>query len=242
MLAELGSAAIGALGGISANKSSAKFAKEAYQHRYQWMVNDLRKAGLNPMLAVSNSPGSVAQPNFENVGEAAIKGAGAASSARAAREQSTLLKEQQNVARATANNTMAQTQAIEIDNLLKRVKPDYQDALKMVGEKGEITGTSAAASARWDADLEHTRNAAKSLGENAKLSQLDQALRQGDISKQQIELKYADELAQIETAYRAAMQKAADAKIPQAQADAQFWENAGPWAKWASFLKTIIGK
>lgn len=33
--------------------------REAYQHRYQWTVEDLRKAGLNPVLAAQHGAGSV---------------------------------------------------------------------------------------------------------------------------------------------------------------------------------------
>lgn len=61
MLGSLGSAAIGAVGDIGGaflqnefNKGRMKdqfaYNREMYQNRYQWMMEDLRKAGLNPYL------------------------------------------------------------------------------------------------------------------------------------------------------------------------------------------------
>jgi hypothetical protein len=73
--AMLGSAAIGAAGSLFSGKQSADFATESYKHRYQWQVKDLQKAGLNPMLAVSQGAPNVPQPSFPNPGEGAVKGA-----------------------------------------------------------------------------------------------------------------------------------------------------------------------
>jgi len=54
-------AGISAIGGMMANnsaKSEAKradlFARENYRHAHQWEVQDLRKAGLNPILSANN--------------------------------------------------------------------------------------------------------------------------------------------------------------------------------------------
>lgn len=42
-----------ALGFYTSSKAYRR-AKEMYQHRYQWAVDDMRKAGLNPILAGTN--------------------------------------------------------------------------------------------------------------------------------------------------------------------------------------------
>jgi hypothetical protein len=236
----IGGAALGALGASSASAKSAAFSKEAAQKRYQWMVADLKKAGLNPMLAFDNSPGQASQPNFENVGEAAVRGAAGGSSAAVARETTKLLQEQQNATRFAANKTAAETKAQEQTNLINEASPLYQSAKATIGEHGQVTGSSAASTDRWTADLEKTRNEASSLAANTKLSELNSVLAKGNVDLQQVQLKYAEQMAMIEAAYRAAMSKAAEAGVPAAQADAAFWEDAGVLGKLAIFLRNTM--
>lgn len=75
-------AAIGAAGNFAGSaiqyaankdlqKRAQRYAERNYQHRYQWAMEDLRKAGLNPILAglgPGNAPGgptaSIGQPNL----------------------------------------------------------------------------------------------------------------------------------------------------------------------------------
>ena len=49
-----GSLMSGLFGQSSADAAMA-FQREAMQNRYQWTMQDLRKAGLNPMLAIALS-------------------------------------------------------------------------------------------------------------------------------------------------------------------------------------------
>lgn len=77
-------AAAGLFGSSSANEASAKAAERAnafttrqMKNRHQWEVQDLRKAGLNPVLSAMNgapSMGGAAQAQVFNPADAAAKG------------------------------------------------------------------------------------------------------------------------------------------------------------------------
>lgn len=95
-----------------------KFIKQMYKHRYQYQMEDMRKAGLNPILSYSQAP-----PSGPGGGMAAIADmAGSMQSGAQAGESSartdkvederTLLREQTNAARASAD----QSRAIAQDN------------------------------------------------------------------------------------------------------------------------------
>lgn len=68
----LGGAAQGGISYASAQQQQ-EAQRDAYKHRYQWTVEDLRKAGLNPVLAAQHGAGSVgpmAQMETPNVASA----------------------------------------------------------------------------------------------------------------------------------------------------------------------------
>ena len=70
------------LGGERANAAnsaqaaqSMAFSKESYQNRYQWTMDDMKKAGMNPIFAYQNGVGTGlpgAQANMQNTAASAI--------------------------------------------------------------------------------------------------------------------------------------------------------------------------
>lgn len=77
-LISAGGSLIQGLFGQSSAQASMDFQKEVLQNRNQWMVQDLKKAGLNPILAAgATSSGSAAgaQAHIDNPGEKAVSSA-----------------------------------------------------------------------------------------------------------------------------------------------------------------------
>lgn len=86
-----GAAGIGAAGGIIGSAISAAFAakqaklqrafqKEMYQNRYQYTMDDMRSAGLNPILAYQQgvgNPGAGSMAGVPDFGSSMAKGASA---------------------------------------------------------------------------------------------------------------------------------------------------------------------
>jgi len=104
--------AISAAGALKANSASAAFSKEGYKHRYQWQVQDMKRAGINPMLAATQGAGSVGQPNFENVGAAAVSGAEKGNAAETAAKQREVMQSVIDLNSASAGKARAETMAI----------------------------------------------------------------------------------------------------------------------------------
>lgn len=85
-----GSLMSGLFGQSSADAAMA-FQREAMQNRYQWTMQDLRKAGLNPMLAIGGMTGSGipsgATARMDNPGAAAVQSAAAVKAMQIAERQ-----------------------------------------------------------------------------------------------------------------------------------------------------------
>ena len=75
-------AGISFLGGERANSANSaqaaqamEFSKDSYQNRYQWTMNDMKKAGMNPIFAYQNGVGTGlpgAQATMQNTAASAI--------------------------------------------------------------------------------------------------------------------------------------------------------------------------
>jgi len=160
LLAPIIGAAIGGgaslIGGAMQNSAAAAaadkqmgFQKESAQHSYQWAMDDMRKAGLNPILAYKQGgAGTLSGSSYtpQNVGAAAATGAtagaGVASSAIA------------------ATRNQAELANIAADTALKSSQDKTQDALQIqaLAQAGQANANSALAGAQaqkanWDMDL-----------------------------------------------------------------------------------------
>ena len=80
--------------------AAQQFSERAYRNRYQWQMEDMRRAGLNPILAYKQGapagPSGVMAPAF-NPAEGAMAGASSAVGLRTARQNYLNLKEQNQV-------------------------------------------------------------------------------------------------------------------------------------------------
>lgn len=128
-------------------KASAKtqmdFQKETLQHQYQWGMEDMRKAGLNPILAYKQGgAGSASGADYTpgNVGSAAVTGASTAQS-------SALATKAQDV----------QLENIAADTRLKSSQDKTQAALQtqalaQAGQANSQSALNAAVQARTNVD------------------------------------------------------------------------------------------
>lgn len=102
-----------------------KWNVENYKHRYQWAVEDMRSAGLNPILAATNGiGGSIAGSSAASVGSSNIgSNMNSARSSEAAMRQAKIAESlstsqiEKNI--ADANSTRQATHGIVIDNGIK---------------------------------------------------------------------------------------------------------------------------
>lgn len=109
-------------GGWLSKKSSAKAAKIAhkrnvsdYKHRYQWTMADMRKAGLNPILAAGTGAGSLPGNTAAEAGQIGEGVAQAPASALSAMQAKATIQATQAQAAKTTQDAKAQT----IDNVYR---------------------------------------------------------------------------------------------------------------------------
>lgn len=124
----LGDVASAATGGVLGGASSARGARKKYKrdmhmykHRHQWEVQDLKKAGLNPILSAMNgAPTAPAQAAPQQTGAAdALAGL------------------QMQVASATARKIKEETKNIKQMRKIKQPAEDISDAAHVVTQGAE---------------------------------------------------------------------------------------------------------
>lgn len=110
----------------SANAAQANaWNVENYKHRYQWAVDDMRAAGLNPVLAATNGIGgsisgaSAASVGMSDIGSTMNSARAASAAERQAKNAEHLAISQIDKNVAEADSTRQATHGIVIDNGIK---------------------------------------------------------------------------------------------------------------------------
>jgi hypothetical protein len=110
----------------SANAAQANaWNVENYKHRYQWAVDDMRAAGLNPILAATNGIGgsisgaSAASVGMSDIGSTMNSARAASAAERQAKNAEHLAISQIDKNVAEANSTRQATHGIVLDNGIK---------------------------------------------------------------------------------------------------------------------------
>lgn len=110
----------------SANAAQANaWNVENYKHRYQWAVDDMRAAGLNPILAATNGIGgsisgaSAASVGMSDIGSTMNSAKAASAAERQAKNAEHLAVSQIEKNVAEADSTRQATHGIVLDNGLK---------------------------------------------------------------------------------------------------------------------------
>lgn len=142
--ATLGAAAIGGIGSYFSGKSAQGAAVENYKHRYQWQMQDLKKAGLNPMLVVGQQPPNVPQANIPDMGESIVKGGQAGASAATNYK---MAQQQIAVGRSQEQLNVSSAQKLDVERKIQEMNPAYREAEqysldvsnKVAGAKGVST-------------------------------------------------------------------------------------------------------
>lgn len=157
-----------------ASQKQMDFQKETLRHQYQWGMEDMKKAGLNPILAYKQGgAGSAGGSSYtpQNVGSAAVSGASTAtSSALASRAQE------------------IQLENIKADTALKQEQDKTQAALQIqaVAQAGQAGASSALmrqqALSEWHRTGIEFENLKIARGNSAK-SQADERLYETEFGK-----------------------------------------------------------
>jgi hypothetical protein len=132
----LGNIAGSVLGGLGSSEIQSKYNEEAirlqnqlnvenYQHRYQWSVDDMRAAGLNPILAATNGIGgsisgaSAGTIGMSDIGSNMNSARSSSAAERQAKNAEHLAISQIDKNVAEADSTRQATHGIVLDNGIK---------------------------------------------------------------------------------------------------------------------------
>lgn len=120
----------------ASTKYAAKLQADMYKHRYQWAVEDMRKAGLNPILAATSGIGgsfsgaSALGTSVPSIGGEASAMSSSALSRKQANNADALAKSTISANAASANKLAADADAVRQGIDFNRVYFPYEQELK----------------------------------------------------------------------------------------------------------------
>lgn len=120
----------------AATKYAAKLQADMYKHRYQWAVDDMRKAGLNPILAATSGIGgsfsgaSALGTSVPSIGGEASAMSNSALSRKNANNADALARSTISANAASANRLAADAEAIRQGIEFNRVYFPFEQELK----------------------------------------------------------------------------------------------------------------
>lgn len=140
-LSDLTSGAINSMFGRDMASYQHKLNAEMYMHRHQWAVDDLRKAGLNPILSASGGAGSV--PGV-SIPSSMTSGSSAKSAAHMIDKFSNL---EYKIGKKTEQKLEAETKNIEANTIATAINAGFYD------DKQATSGKTAADSSNQESDI-----------------------------------------------------------------------------------------
>jgi len=221
--------AVGAIGNVLSGQSNAKQAREMYQHRYQWEVKDLKKAGLNPALAYGHNAPIPQTQGLEPLGDSITKGM-----------QASAQRGQANAAKAL---TEAQTRLLNAQSadLVEGAKLKNQLTRSQIGATSASAAYTGAQTANARAQLDVIRQTWlqmlqdyqwKSATWDKRMTELDRRLELQGLSIDR---------AKLDNEIRTLEKQIKGYQVPMAKAEADFWTQTGSASQVLRMLAALRG-